>query len=477
MEYKKLIFNIIKGYLAEYINEYMQDYDSSDDDEYSLYVCTDIIEKFINIDYVLLKVIERLSSNDIKNIAAEYDLLYSDPKGIIKYILQIILFEHKADINKYINHYCESSLYKVNSAGKMEPNIDNTIINKIYIELFAYIKKNIVNIFPKIKKQYISSYDYINNIRAFIYNNAFNWSKFLYDKTPQEQRVITDYIINKYFSNIKEYIIQYTEKHHISDSGITSIEQLYPEILPKLKEYVDINLKKIFLSFSLQKDKSNTYIHSWFNSNGDPDGSGREYYFIFKYLYDNYEILNKYLGINLRQKAYNDILQYFLTEYYPDLINKIIKLIGYKNDSLRFQRSKDLIQNDDEIGQKTPIDYDPTADHVRTRPIIIIKDKNTNRDYVFFGSKGASHGSYIETKLMSDAAMQNIDVDPYYMGYGYLLGKVAFVDETGDNYQFGYTLNDEVDILKTNPKIEKVYQTGGHPHKPGDKVTRLAILR
>ena len=60
-----------------------------------------------------------------------------------------------------------------------------------------------------------------------------------------------------------------------------------------------------------------------------------------------------------------------------------------------------------------------------------------------------------------------------------LLKNIAFVDEHGDNFQVGYTLEDEVNILKNDPRIKKVYTTPGHPHpNPGKPapITRLAKL-
>lgn len=72
---------------------------------------------------------------------------------------------------------------------------------------------------------------------------------------------------------------------------------------------------------------------------------------------------------------------------------------------------------------------------------------------------------------------KNIEPNKYKMGYGYLLGNsIAFVDKQGDNFQFGYTLEDEVSILKNDPRIKKVYQTASHPMPGGGPITRLAKL-
>ena len=72
---------------------------------------------------------------------------------------------------------------------------------------------------------------------------------------------------------------------------------------------------------------------------------------------------------------------------------------------------------------------------------------------------------------------KNIEPNKYKMGYDCLLGNsIAFADKQGDNFQFGYALEDEVNILENDPRIKKVYQTVSHPMPGDDYITRLAKL-
>ena len=150
------------------------------------------------------------------------------------------------------------------------------------------------------------------------------------------------------------------------------------------------------------------------------------------------------------QISSNDLLKLKRLYYcYPkaeELFMKIRDILIAKNMGIKNQRKNTLLNNDDDnlinVKNAINIDYDITNDAVRSKPFVIVKDTN-NQDHIFFGPSGASHGYYIENKLLADAKAKNIEIDPYYMGYGYLLGnEIAFLDEIGDNFLIGYTFND-----------------------------------
>ena len=277
----------------------------------------------------------------------------------------------------------------------------------------------------------------------------------------------------KYKPEFKEYIIKYTESHS-SESNINTI------IFPKLTKYINNNLKKIFLQFELKYDHNDPemYSQSWLASDGSLNESYEQEY-LKNWLVANKNIILQNINafkLKISKNDWENIIDEYLVEYYPELEYKIYDLISYKNDSTRKTRSNNLITLVDEIGESTKINYDPTDDHIRSKPIVIIKDKNTKQDYVMFGPKGSSHGYYIQNYLFDELANKNIDSDSAYMGYGYLLDKIAFVDEFGDGYQFGYTNEQIIDILKKDPRIVKVYQTASHPMPGGGLVKRLAHL-
>ena len=102
------------------------------------------------------------------------------------------------------------------------------------------------------------------------------------------------------------------------------------------------------------------------------------------------------------------------------------------------------------------IDFDITNDAVRDRPIIIVEDINTHQSHVLLGKEGQSHGMFVSLDLDNMCEKENIIMDMNKIGYGYLLGPIAFVDETPDGLQIGYTNEEVINILKADPRIKKI---------------------
>lgn len=243
-------------------------------------------------------------------------------------------------------------------------------------------------------------------------------------------------------------------------------------ILEQINNFVKQNIYKLFSKTRLKTDENNTFYQSWLDPYGNLDGTEQD---VLKHiLLDNSKQLCNDLNID---KAYIDeLIDKYIQIYGSSWEQKIYDLISVKNTKQKKERGLNLLNKDDSIGSETKIDYDITADHVRTKPIIIIQDANTKENYVMFGPNGSSHGFYIQNKLLSDAQNKNIDIDPYKMGYGYLLGSIVFVDKNPDNNQFGFTNNEVLDILKNDPRINKVYQTSSHPMPGGGIIKRLAKI-
>ena len=128
-----------------------------------------------------------------------------------------------------------------------------------------------------------------------------------------------------------------------------------------------------------------------------------------------------------------------------------------------------------EIGDSTNIDYDVTNDYIKTRPIIIVQGVNS-KNYIFFGKRNSSHGDYVTNYLRNDCKKLNITLNEYKMEYGYLLGKIAFIDKEFDELAKGYLFEEIVNILQNDPRIEKVYQTVSHPIPSNGKIKRLAQI-
>lgn len=317
-----------------------------------------------------------------------------------------------------------------------------------------------------IKKIYASANDFDNfKLRQILesYIRQIINTK-LPNLTEIEYEVLIEYAMELYQPLIKANV-----RKNINNV----LESDKKEIFNIIDEYIAKNIYQLFSSANLLKDPSNSYLQSWIAPTGELEDNF-ELNILQSILKDNRKQIQKLISNDVN---YNDVISTYLLLYGNKWTKKIYNLISAKNLKLKTERGKNLLELHDEIGDETSIDYDVTADNVRNRPLIIVHDDNTNKDFVMFGPRGVSHGFYISSnKLFADAAQQNIKIDEYKMGYGYLLGKIAFVDEKPDENQFGYSNDEIVNILKSDPRIEKVYQTGGHPHKPGNKIKRLAKL-
>lgn len=301
---------------------------------------------------------------------------------------------------------------------------------------------------------------------------------------------MSNYIINLKLSDGELFVLSFLAYrifgYKIFDAKIEQHNQKYsmhPELtdnklMEKLHTYIKSNLRNILLD-NLEKDENNMYRHSWIDADGNYD-FGTEKYILIKSLEKYKDEICKYLNINIAEiREFNNVIEYYCKQY-PSILSTIYDFIRAKNGKIKKLRAEELLklQDDDKIGVKNNIniDYDITADHVRSKPVIIIHDLNSNKDIVMFGPNGASHGSYIQNKLSADCAKANIKIDTTKIGYGYALYNIAFVDEQGDNFQVGYTLEDEVNILKSDPRIKKIYTAPGHPAPGGGPITRLAKL-
>lgn len=394
------------------------------------------------------------------------------------------------DIREKINNYFKEHQYlcTINPSGKLNYNINDSIIKKITKHMFSIFRNNFNEIIVKTYDEN-ESYRYNSNFQRNIliyFINTINYPAFLLEKYNLKRLdavALIKHIIYSQYDYIESYI---NEKFkNIFDKELENIpDNINKKSLKatlKLNEYLNNNLKSIFLELLPQWeiDNDKMYAQSWIDNEGLTDGYVQTA--LEKYLIDNKQKILSALNINekFNDEEWEDFV-YFYTERENRFVYKLNKYILLKNQSTRFTRAKDLLtlNDDDKIGVKnsTSIDYDITNDHVRTNPIVIVNDINTNKDYVLIGPKGWSHGFYILERLDTDCNKYNINQNNYKMGYGYLLKDIAFVDEQGDALQVGYTFEEEVNILKNDPRIKKVYTTPGRPAPNGGPITRLAKL-
>lgn len=278
-----------------------------------------------------------------------------------------------------------------------------------------------------------------------------------------EIKVLSEYADQRYMQLINAFNEKLYNK---------SLDSNTMEILESINRFVKDNIYQLLSNAKLPIDDNNMIEQSWLDEYGNLLATERN--ILHTILLDNAKQLCDTL--NISSSKINVLIDKYIKVYGSFWEHKIYDLVSAKNSKKKKERSLDLLNKDDPIGSKTKIDYDITADHVRNKPIIIIQDINTKKNYVMFGPNGSSHGFYIQNKLSSDAHAQNINIDQNKMGYGYLLGSIAFVDKIPDDNQFGFTNEEIVNILKSDPRIQKVYQTSAHPMLGGGFIKRLAKI-
>ena len=363
-----------------------------------------------------------------------------------------IVYNEITKLSKFITFHPQDPNYPVASSYAMR------LIESLYPEFKALLKnKKIISDLYKNIADYWETKQILEPLIIEIINNKIG------RLTQIEYKVLIEYALNKYAQLIKDSIKKGINKVLTADEK---------KIFTVIDKYIADNIYQLFLSTNLLTDENNMYIQSWIGPTGNLE-DGHELEILKLILIENEAQIRQLIDIDF---SYKEIVNTYILLHGSKWEKKIWDLISAKNAKLKIKRGDNLLNHSDEIGDEFSIDYDITNDYVRSRPLIIIKDTNTNKDFVMFGSKGTSHGYYITNKLIEDTQAKNINIDPYKMGYGYLLGKIAFIDKVPDENQFGYSNDEIIDILIKDPRIEKVYQTGGHPHEPGDKIKRLAEL-
>lgn len=342
-------------------------------------------------------------------------------------------------------------------------------------EIFEYVKNNIEKYIPRflnnavgINKAQANNddklYDYVFNkvIELIIHPHFQNYESLLND-INFKQKIID--ICQPYIDKVKQ---EYIYKHSINNDDLNII-------CAKLYKYVLMNLKDIIENMDIPKSNAG-YNLNWIEANYDIRDLEEIYDLLEEYLSDNIDTITLSMPEQLQSiftEDYDYIIQVFLarnTSILKKIRNEILKL----NAPLRNKRAEDLLKLEDKINDDTTIDFDVFNDNIRDRPIIIVQDVQ-GKDYVLYGHIGDSHSRAIKSIVWPFARKNKIELNPSVMGYGYLLGKIAFVDLNSSNWQsVGYTNDELVDILKKQPKIDKVYSTP--PDKYDNVITRLATI-
>jgi len=458
--------NSLKVYIIELFTKWCKNNISTN--TIDQYFDSSIFYKVINL---FIKQLTKDQLDIIKKYIIDIDktIHYIDTQKVYKNIQEII-YNNEQEFTKIIQQNIDSisKIFKSQINDYNNINIELTeygekLIPTIYKYLIQIIKSNIRDVIANLdddiklytlncKKQYINIINNINICPLKI--------------TLQEYKFLLIHAYDHYESYINNYIKKYIDKH--SDKT---------DIIKKIKNYILDNIYNIFLNMNLAKDENNAYNQSWVDENGKLLFDGWvERDNLKQYLIENKDNICTKLKLNLNDNEWENIIDIFNEPYYNEIIKKIYDLTAAKNSKLKINRSKNLLELHDGVGESTNIDYDITNDYIRTRPIIIVQDIN-GKNYVLFGRRNSSHSDYVANYLPEDCKKLNITLNNYKMGYGYLLGKIAFVDQVFDELAKGYTFDDIVNILKNDPRIVKVYTTPNNNRKPGGgKITRLARI-
>ena len=336
----------------------------------------------------------------------------------------------------------------------------------------------VLNSYGKSLVQYLYKYVKKEVRESIFYNSSkFNLSivieKYIdilpYKLDKHEKLTFIDEACNFYKKQFKPLLINeklYKKYFNDKEKG---------KLINDLVEYIMNHLQQIFLKFNMEKDNNDMYVVSWIDTDGDLD-SDKEKNYLYDFLLRNRFTLlrkikyNKAISHEKWEDLVKDVIDKCDANY--NIFVKIRDLVNAKNLGKKITRSNELLNNNDEVRYSTYINYDVTNDYVRTRPIIIIRDIK-EIDHVFFGPLGTSHGDYVQNKLQADINSKGIQSDNYHMGYGYLLGNIAFVDEIGDELQIGFTLDEIINALKKDPRIKKIYTTPPNRYT-GGIIKRLA---
>lgn len=173
-------------------------------------------------------------------------------------------------------------------------------------------------------------------------------------------------------------------------------------------------------------------------------------------------------NFNIPFMKLNDIFHF--TQYKPiqfindsDFMNLYNSAVDIYESAHIADINKYLLELDDDnkIGQfYGEINYTPHNISLRDGPIVIYRQKSTNKDVVLIGSSGDYH---------SDLGQYIHDADQQHYDYGYYYRPCAFIDEARCT---GYTTNKLAQILVADPRIKKVYLSPAGIN--GGKLKRLA---
>ena len=293
----------------------------------------------------------------------------------------------------------------------------------------------------------------------------------------------TDNAEDAYYDFALKYVKDYVDSINEDLTTERDVEKSRFELLRQVHAYVKENLQQILPKIKFRVQQNGTIEFSWSDSGQKNDGNQ-----VFRYIITNPSGLYNYLGMNESEflaKTKMNIRQYF-NKYttndfrmrWEDIHLRTRQYIIQLNQRVLSERNDMLLNNDDKpsnldvfngvddkdienvitsLDQAAEIDFNPSLDCDRSKPIIIavLKEENKFTPVVLYGD---AHSDIINRNLdlLSKSAYQlpNEDKSYEHVGYAYLVGNVAFIDIRRGNF---IPIDRVVNILKNEQDIEKVY--------------------
>ena len=247
------------------------------------------------------------------------------------------------------------------------------------------------------------------------------------------------------------------------------------DISKKFTDYLDQNLSSILTQVPFQAKQNGLYSFSWENRDKN---KRQDADIVINYIKSSKDIISKFLSsINMNEnsfkQAYNMSFVDFINNTYTfnyneDFQRKVRSYIINLNKNIMQDKAKMLDELDDKIGSEIKVDFDVTKDEQRERPIIVIKyylNKKRFKDQVLIGEIGEDHKTLQnkpQNKKYINNAVLNESMQPI-VTYAYMVGKNAFLDPKRMLSSFK-SINEVRDILKNDPRINKVYRLLNDPH-------------
>lgn len=423
-----------------------------------------ILEPHI-INWLRKQNINILQNNYSDNIIYTISDLINNNNSFLKAYIPTNNFDQyfEDDFKTFIEYTCKY-LYNNNSNFKsiliknIKPSykVTNEDINTIADNIYSWYKNN----FKTIYQNYIFNQSF--NLKSFLINTWENKINQIYDLlalNPDMYSSSLKKIIKQAINtavNTAISIYQFPTEYKINKNA-----DLEKSVLKKIED----NYESILEYVKFPKEKNGAYKHSWLGKIGTRMDAKP----IIEYLSINPQFAKQIFNINIKKIEKESGLSWkeFILQAYEDNYNekfelKIRQYLVEKNIPIHNNNAKKILNNHDKKGQTIQIKNSPRADQNRNAPLILIHSFVDNKDHILIGDPGSNHGSIYNNPKYNDIfnnCYHPNDVNKHYpkLVHVYLLGTLAFIAPTGQEYNGYDNIEQVANILIKDSRINKVY--------------------